>query len=117
MRKTFASRAMAGLLLILGSSCSLVFDLSPDQCGLNADCAKLGNGLVCQEGLCICNSSECEGLMTSGGTSNGGSGGKGGSGGSTGGTAAVSGASGEVGTGGTSGSSGRGGSSAQGGAT
>lgn len=118
MRKTLASRAVAGLLLILGSSCSLVYDLSPDQCGSNGDCNKFGQGLECVDGVCICDSTECQGLIMTGGTSNGGSGGKGGAGGA-GGTAgtALGGDAGEVATGGTSVTAGRGGSSAQGGST
>lgn len=33
--------------------CSLLYDLSPDQCGANAHCAeRFGQGFVCDDGLC-----------------------------------------------------------------
>ena len=74
MRKNFASLAFAAisLFLLLGSSCSLVYNLSPDQCGSNADCdARFGKkGYTCDLGLCACKSASC--------LSNAGAGGKGG---------------------------------------
>jgi hypothetical protein len=77
-------------------------------------------GLACSDGLCICNSSECEGLTPTGGTSNGGSSGKGGVGGTTGGTA-LGGDAGLSETGGTSASGGtsggRGGTAGKGGSS
>src|SRR6266540_3751979 len=57
MRKSFASRALGflPLTLIFGSSCSLVDDLSPDQCGNNTDCVRMfAQGFECSEGLCGC---------------------------------------------------------------
>jgi hypothetical protein len=119
MRKRVALRSFGFLLplaLLIGPSCSLVYDLSPDQCGSNDDCNKFGLGLSCQDGLCICASSECQGAVASGGSTNGGSanGGKGGTGGSTGGVS-VGGDAGDMGTGGTSAVGGSGGSGGSGG--
>lgn len=131
MRKFFASRAFGPipLLLLLGSSCSLVYDLSPDQCGSNSDCvAHFGEGFTCDSGVCTCREASCSpgtggssgkggtaGTDASGGTdARGGTAGKGGSSG-TGTTGGSSGSAGEAGseTGGTS--SGNGGSSGSGG--
>jgi hypothetical protein len=128
MRKSFASRAL-GLLpftLILGSSCSLVYDLSPDQCGNNSDCQRMfGADFVCSEGICECPAgTTCD---ASGGTG----GGNGGTGGDTGGVSGTAGTGGSIGatggdagtgevggTGGTAGASGgKGGSAGKGGAT
>lgn len=106
MRKTFASRAV-GLLpffLVLGPSCSLVYDLSNDQCSTNADCDHFGPGMVCNSGICACgNKSQC-GSGTTGGTGGSGTGGTtlGGTGGTDGGTG------GTVLTGGTGGDAGMG---------
>jgi hypothetical protein len=118
MRKSFASRAL-GLLpltLIFGSSCSLVYDLSPDQCGNSADCVRMfGQGFVCSEGLCECPvGASCEkGTGGTGGTAgdaaSGGTGDTSGVGGSVGGDAGtmesggVGGASAGRGTGGSMG--------------
>jgi hypothetical protein len=45
-----------GLLSVLGattlSGCSLIYDLSPDQCGSTADCESFGENYVCEEGMC-----------------------------------------------------------------
>ena len=34
------------------SGCSLIYDLSPDQCGTNSDCDSFGSNYVCEEGMC-----------------------------------------------------------------
>ncbi len=117
MRKNFASRAM-GLLpffLVLGPSCSLVYDLSPDQCGTNDDCAHFGPGMVCNTGICACGNKALCGAGGSGAT-----GGTGGDGGTLfGGTGGTDGGTGGTLTGGTGGDAGSppevGGSSAVGG--
>src|SRR5687767_7437073 len=45
------------LCLLLGSApllgCSLIYDLSPDQCGTNADCDGFGSNYRCEEGMCV----------------------------------------------------------------
>jgi hypothetical protein len=125
MRKNFASRAFGPtcLLLLLGSSCSLVYDLSPDQCGSNADCeSHFGQGFTCDAGICICRDASCSGTSGSGGSSaNGGSGASGGfsgtdgEGGMPGVTGGSSGAGGSSAGGGTSGKGGSGGKGATGG--
>jgi hypothetical protein len=51
--------------------CSLIYDLSPDQCGTNSDCSSFGSDFRCDEGMCVSNSA-------------GGSGGSGGSSGAKG---------------------------------
>ncbi len=130
MRKSFASRAL-GILpftLIFGSSCSLVYDLSPDQCGNNSDCARFGKGFICSEGICECP----EGALcdpdptggTGGASGTGGDGATGGTGGTepTGGTggsagSGVGGSSGKAGGGGKGGSAGNGGNGGNGGTT
>jgi hypothetical protein len=136
MRKNFASRAL-GLLpffLVLGPSCSLVYDLSPDQCGTNDDCAHFGPGMVCNSGICACGNKSLCGTGGTGGTDGGtggtlfgGTGGTlGGTGGTltggtggdagspdTGGTTTVGGTGGS--TGGNGGTGGKGGTSAKGG--
>jgi hypothetical protein len=128
-------------ILALASSCSLVYDLSPDQCGKNSDCAQFGD-YRCEEGLCVPNvpaSGGSSGTDASGGTAgndagtsgtsgttsgkggmsgSGGKGGagKGGSGAGTGGSSGEGGDAGDTGSGGTAGSSaGKGGSSGSGG--
>jgi hypothetical protein len=44
------------LCALLGSTalfgCSLIYDLSPDQCGTNADCDSFGEDYLCEEGMC-----------------------------------------------------------------
>lgn len=134
MRKNLASRAFGWLplILVLGSGCSLVYDLSPDQCGANSDCDHFGPNLTCQTGLCVCLAGHaCSAVTTTGGT--GGKGGSGGTGGTTGGTLSTGGDAGmapETGgtsavggggtggsTGGTSGKGGKGGTGARGGTT
>ena len=35
-----------------GLGCSLIYDLSPDQCGTNADCESFGANYICEEGMC-----------------------------------------------------------------
>jgi hypothetical protein len=125
MRKSFASRAF-GLLpftLILGSSCSLVYDLSPDQCGSNTDCERMfGQDFVCNTGICECPAgSRCDAGGGTGGTpptggTGGDTGGVSGSAGTGGSTTGGDAGTGEVGgTAGTSG--GRGGNAGRGGAT
>jgi hypothetical protein len=131
MRKTFASRAV-GLLpffLVLGPSCSLVYDLSPDQCSTNSDCDHFGPGMVCNSGICACGNKSVCGSGASGGTGGDGTGGvlfggtggtDGGTGGTLGGTGGDAGAPPEAGgasaMGGTGGSNGgTGGSGAKGG--
>jgi hypothetical protein len=125
MRKSFASRAF-GLLpftLILGSSCSLVYDLSPDQCGSNTDCVRMfGQDFVCNTGICECPAgSRCDAGGGTGGTpptggTGGDTGGVSGSAGTGGSTTGGDAGTGEVGgTAGTSG--GRGGNAGRGGAT
>src|SRR3954466_3971892 len=93
MRKNLASRAFGWLplFLVLGSGCSLVYDLSPDQCGTNSDCDHFGPNLSCDSGVCVCKSSACT-SVTSGGT-----GAKGGAGGTTGGTLSSGGTGGDAG--------------------
>ena len=136
MRKTFASRAV-GLLpffLVLGPSCSLVYDLSPDQCSTNSDCDHFGPGMVCNSGVCACGIKSLCGSGVTGGTgadggtggtlfggtggTNGGSGGTvtGGTGGDAGALPEVGGSSAVGGTGGAGGSTGgKGGSTSKGG--
>src|SRR3954463_9801523 len=92
MRKNLASRAFGWLplFLVLGSGCSLVYDLSPDQCGTNSDCDHFGPHLTCDSGVCLCKSSACSAVT-------GGTGGQGGSGGTTGGTLTTGGTGGDAG--------------------
>jgi len=97
MRKNFASRALGVIpfLLLLGSSCSLVYDLDPDQCSSTTDCVRrFGQGYVCDVGICLSTS----GVAGSGGKD--GKGGKGGSSGAIAGTTDDGGMSGDPGTGG-----------------
>ena len=101
MRKNFASLALGAfsLFLLLIPSCSLVYDLDPDQCASNGDCTALfGQGHVCELGICKCTSASCmsgAGGKASGGTAGtsteGGTGEKGGTG-DTGGDAGMGGA-------------------------
>src|SRR6187399_2647138 len=85
MRRRLASRSFPflPLLLLMGPSCSLVYDLSPDQCGTSADCAHFGSNLVCEQGIC-----KSDPNAPQGGTGGKGDGGTGGGGemGGTGGT-------------------------------
>jgi hypothetical protein len=101
MRKNFASRALGVIpfFLLLGSSCSLVYDLDPDQCSSNTDCVRrFGQGYVCDVGICT---------TGSGDAGSGGKGGKGGSSaGATAGTTDDGGMSGESDTGGKAGTAG-----------
>src|SRR5687768_11670447 len=54
--------ALFGSTALFG--CSLIYDLSPDQCGTNADCDSFGEGLyLCEEGMCR-PSQDIEGLCT-----------------------------------------------------
>ena len=74
MRKNFASLAFGAisLFLLFGSSCSLVYNLSPDQCGSNDDCvARFGRGHTCDLGICICQTASCMGSAGSSGKSGG----------------------------------------------
>jgi hypothetical protein len=112
MRKNFASRAFGPvpLLLLLGSSCSLVYDLSPDQCGSNADCiANFGEGFTCDAGVCTCREASCTGGSGRGGSTGGGGTGATGGFSGTGGDAGMSAETG--GAGGKGGLSGAGGTS------
>src|SRR5688572_18643702 len=86
-------------ILVLASSCSLVYDLSPDQCGKNDDCAHFGTGYTCDEGICVDHSPP-----PTGGTS--GDAGTGGSGATSGDAGASKGGSSSGGKGGTSGGKG-----------
>jgi len=92
MRKNLASRALGWvpLFLVFGSGCSLVYDLSPDQCGTNSDCDHFGPNLSCDSGICVCKSSACT-APTSGGTGGKGGSSSGGTGGTTGGTVSTGG--------------------------
>lgn len=120
MRKNFASRAL-GLLpffLVVGPSCSLVYDLSPDQCGTNDDCAHFGEGMTCEAGICTCTNKTLCSASTGGSAGKSGSGGSatlGGTGGTDGGTGgSLSGTGGDAGMidmGGTSTVGGTGGTS------
>jgi hypothetical protein len=51
----FPSKRDLGALIAAGtlSGCSLIYDLSPDQCGTNADCASFGENYSCVEGMCV----------------------------------------------------------------
>jgi hypothetical protein len=94
MRKNFASLVLgaSSLLLLLISSCSLVYDLDPDQCASNGDCVALfGQGHTCELGICTCKSASCMG--GAGGKPSGGSSGTSTEGGTgeNGGTGAISG--------------------------
>ncbi|HEX2674092.1 MAG TPA: hypothetical protein VHM25_24620, partial [Polyangiaceae bacterium] len=103
MRKNFASLAVGAfsLFLLLIPSCSLVYDLDPDQCASNGDCVALfGQGHTCELGICTCKSASCMGGAggksgssggMSGNNTEGGTGAKGGSG-ETGGDAGMGGA-------------------------
>ncbi|MDQ2646747.1 MAG: hypothetical protein M3020_23285 [Myxococcota bacterium] len=66
------------LFLALGmtSACSLVYDLSADQCELDGDCVVKGLGNKCVAGVCDPSSSSTGGMGAGGGS--GGDGGKGG---------------------------------------
>ncbi|HEX2871823.1 MAG TPA: hypothetical protein VHP33_11215, partial [Polyangiaceae bacterium] len=49
--------------LASGPACSLLYDLNPDQCSVDADCRKLGQAFpICDAGVCI-----ADGLTTAGG--------------------------------------------------
>lgn len=37
---------------IFSSACSVLYDLSPDQCGSTADCASVGDRYTCEAGIC-----------------------------------------------------------------
>lgn len=102
---------------LLGSSCSLVYDLSPDQCGNNSECARFGANFVCEEGICVDRSPSSGGK---GGRASGGDGGTGndtGTGGTMGGRDNASGAGGDGGedSGGSPATGGTGGTDATGG--
>jgi hypothetical protein len=94
-------------LLVLASSCSLVYDLSPDQCGKTADCEHFGANFICEEGICKDRSPATGG--SAGDTGSGGSGNDTGSGGD-GATSGAAGSGNRGGTGGKAGSGGKGGS-------
>src|SRR5262245_40262457 len=55
-----------GFGLLLGGAaltgCSLIYDLSPDQCGSTADCDSFGANYICEAGMCklIVPPAECE---------------------------------------------------------
>jgi len=110
MRKNFASLAFGAisLFLLLGSSCSVAYNLSADQCSSNSDCdARFGKkGYTCDLGICTCKNATC---MSAAGAS-----GKGGSSGSSeAGTGADAGENANGGTGETSGNMGTGGNPAE----
>jgi hypothetical protein len=45
--------ALGALALASGvTSCSVIYDLSTEQCNVDADCASRGDGLVCKDNLC-----------------------------------------------------------------
>lgn len=44
--------AIAAALGLGAAACSLILDKNADQCATNADCEKLGAGLVCNAGVC-----------------------------------------------------------------
>ena len=77
MRKNFASLAFGAtsLFLLLGSSCSLVYNLSPDQCSSNGDCvARFGQGHTCNLGICTTGSPGASGKGGGSGQTGGASG-------------------------------------------
>lgn len=79
MRNLSRVQLVGGLLfLALGmtSACSLVYDLSADQCELDGDCVVKGLGNKCVAGVCDPSSSSTGGMGAGGGS--GGDGGKGG---------------------------------------
>lgn len=94
-------RLGAAAAILLASSCSLVYDLSPDQCGKTSECAKFGPSFTCDEGVCV-NHATNTGGRSSGGA--GGSANRGGSGNTSGTSGDTGGTSGD--TGGTSGDTG-----------
>lgn len=113
MPKVFAWRVLSPIPLIgvLLSSCSVLYDLSTDQCSTNAECVgRFGRGFVCEVGICQCDDDSCRG---SGGTSTGGKGGTDpvGESGST----SIGGEAGEGGTSSNGGSSGTGANAGTGG--
>ncbi|HET9958498.1 MAG TPA: hypothetical protein VFQ61_28585 [Polyangiaceae bacterium] len=102
-QRTSAWRVLSGLAgaLLWSSSCSLVYDLSPDQCGATPECTgRFGAGYVCEAGLCKKTGS---GGRTS--TGGGGSGGTSNSSGSSGLGGSSGGSGGRTSGGGTAGSS------------
>jgi hypothetical protein len=99
MRFNFAWRVLGSIpfILLLASSCSVIYDLSADQCTSNDDCiGRFGQGYTCDVGLCITGQNDA-------GSSGKGGGGKGGSSGATAGTSTDGGTDdgGTAGTGGT----------------
>jgi hypothetical protein len=100
MRKIFASLAFGAvsLFLLLGSSCSVAYDLSADQCRSNGDCVALfGQGHTCDLGICTCKTASC---LSVGGSSGKDGGGSSGDAGESSGDAGMSGKGGIGGTGG-----------------
>jgi len=84
MRKHFASLAFGAISLffLVGSGCSLVYNLSADQCSSNGDCvARFGQGYTCDLGICTTGNTGSSGK---GGGSNGATGGTIGDGGESG---------------------------------
>jgi len=76
----------ASAAVALASSCSLAYDLSPDQCSTNSDCAKFGAAFTCNAGLCVDRTPSSGGTTSTGGkTSAGGKVNVGGAGGDAGG--------------------------------
>ena len=79
MRNLSRVQLVGGLLLAalgMTSACSLVYDLSADQCELDGDCVVKGLGNKCVAGVCDPSSSSTGGMGAGGGS--GGDGGKGG---------------------------------------
>lgn len=81
-RSSLARRLRLGgaAALLLASSCSLVYDLSPDQCSKNTECAKFGPSYTCDEGVCVNHAPNTGGAAGTGGRASGGSGNRGGGG-------------------------------------
>lgn len=71
MRISSLSRAFAILVLtgFVLSSCSLLYDLSPDQCESTSDCQSFGRGFTCQSGVCACVQASCAATGGNAGTS------------------------------------------------
>lgn len=81
MRALSWSRAIGllGAVLWIGAACSVLYDLSPDQCERSSECASFGSGYTCEAG--ICKAPPGGGSSGKGGASGAGPGGNGGDGG------------------------------------
>src|SRR5262245_36882191 len=112
MRTPSRSHFFALWASALLASCSMIFDLSPDQCGSTADCKSFGEGFYCEAGTCKTDAPTggrggTSGTSGNSGTSGGGTTGGGGANGGTGATNGGGGAGGNTG--------GRGGTDSEGG--